>query len=251
MPKRVLKNEQGDTFTITLDEGKTVGSTMRERGGKFLGGTFSAKTYAAALKLFERMIEEEKEYGYFDPKEKNSTKKEANSAVKVQASGFTGPEIKKWWKALSREWQEALNEAVGHVIEDEGFEVLASLTEFEAHEAELADLSPLSRLTCIEYISLYGNSFSDLQPLVRLKNLRSLEIDNCSEVEDLTPLAKLKNLEELNIGYTSVTDLKPVYGLKKLKPLDVAGLDHQFENWESELEKLKKALPKCRISTAD
>lgn len=251
MPKTILRNAAGDTWTITLDNGEVAGSIMRVRSGKYNGGTFSAKTPELALKNFYALIEEEKEYGFYDPKEKaNKTPKTKAGKVEKKPS-ITTAQWKAWWKGLTAEWKSALNAATECDADEDGFEAIAGMTDFDAPEADLDDLAPLTQLTGLRSLNLYGNSFSDLKPLQKLTQLKSLYIDNCTEVENLKPLEKLTGLEELNIGYTSVSDLKPLHKLKKLKTLFVPGLNEQFDDWKAELTKLKAALPKCRVATAE
>ena len=65
------------------------------------------------------------------------------------------------------------------------------------------------------------NSITDLSALTRLKKLKVLELNN-NQLTDISALAKLKQLKEL--------DLRNNPDLTKTK-----------------IEKLQKALPKCRI----
>lgn len=244
MPEITLRHANGDTWTISLDEGDKVGSTLRQSRGKYSGGTFSGKTPAAALSMFKALVRSQKAAGFFDPKEKRKVTTPARKKAKVPFNRATWD---AWWKGLSPRWKSVIKKAAG----TNQLEKIAALTEFEAQEAGLRELAPLARLNELEVISLYGNEFSDLKPIAKLKKLRVLEIDNCTEVTDLAPLTALKNLTELNIGYTSVSALKPLLKLKRLERLHLAGIGHNFASWEKTLRELKRALPDCEISTAD
>jgi hypothetical protein len=239
-----LKNADGDSWMISLDDGETVGTTMREHNGKYSGGTFSGKTPAAALAMFNALARSQKAAGYFDP---GKRQKDGGTKRPEKKAPFHEAAWSAWWKKLPGNWKSALKVAAG----TKQLQSIAALTEFEAHEAGLKDLKPLERLTGLQSLSLYGNEFSDLRPLVKLKSLRVLEIDNCAEVTDLRPLVSLKNLAELNIAYTSVTDVKVLKKMRRLTELRVAGLENNFDNWKMILRDLKKSLPDCRIATAE
>ncbi len=251
MPIKKLKHPNGDTYTIELEDGESTGVTRRESKGKIRGGTFSSKTPQAALKMFQQLIEDEKEFGYIDPSEKPGKAAKGKTETLAKMPKITGAQWKKWWAGLSDEWQTAVNEAADCDAEEDGFDAIAHLTSFEAPEAGLDDLAPLAMLTGLKSVNLYGNGFSDLTPLANLTGLKTLYIDNCAEVDDLKPLEKITGLEELNVGYTSISSLKPLYNLKNLKTLFVPGLKNEFDDWDSELKKLRAALPKCRVATVE
>ncbi len=251
MPVKKLKHPNGDIYTIELEEGELTGMTRRESKGKIRGGSFSAKTPQAALKMFHQLIEDEKEFGYVDPGEKRGKAAKEKPGTPAKAPTVSAAQWKKWWSGLSDEWQTAVNEAADCDAEEDGFDAIANLTEFEANEASLDDLEPLAMLTGLTSVNLSGNDFSDLKPLAKLTGLKTLYIDNCAEVEDIKQLEKLTLLEELNVGYTSISNLKPLYKLKNLKTLFVPGLENQFDDWDGELKKLKAALPKCRVATVE
>lgn len=92
--------------------------------------------------------------------------------------------------------------------------------------AAITDLSPLfelkkSGVTKLEGLMLGENSITDLSALTRLKKLKVLELNN-NQLTHISALAQLKQLKEL--------DLRNNPDLTKVK-----------------IEKLQKALPKCRI----
>lgn len=251
MPAKQLKHPNGDIYTIELEDGESTGTTRREKKGNTRGGTFSAKTPQAALKIFLQLIEDEKEFGYVDPGEKTGKAAQGKAGRPAKTPKATASQWKKWWASLPEEWQAAINEAADCDAEEDGFDAIANLSDFEAPEAGLDDLAPLAMLTGLTSVNLYGNGFSDLKPLAKLTGLRSLQIDNCTEVNDLKPLQKLLRLEELNIGYTSVADFTPLLKIASLKTLRIGGIENMIDDSEKELKKLRKALPKCRIVTAE
>lgn len=251
MPEKRLKHPGGDVFTIELAEGESVGMILREVKGKISGGTFSAKTPEAALKLFHARIADEMAAGFVDPQRKA---KPAGAKKKPRESQSRTPDRaawQKWWKSLNAQWKAVLRDAAGGEPAKDGFRALANLRSLDAPEAGLDDLAALAMLQNLENLNLYGNGFADLKPLKKLKSLKSLQIDNCAEVEDLRPLSALPLLGELNISYTSAADLTPLRKMKSLKTLHIAGIQNMMDNWKAQLDKLRKALPACRVVTAE
>ncbi|MBC8353671.1 MAG: leucine-rich repeat domain-containing protein, partial [Planctomycetes bacterium] len=106
----------------------------------------------------------------------------------------------------------------------------------------VSDLSPLVKLKNLETLDLSNTQVTDLSPLAELKNLKLLYLTN-TQVSDLTPLAKLKNLERLSLSRTPVGDLSHLTELKKLILLDIGGIHVSYEQWQE----LRQALPNCGI----
>ncbi|MCE9547089.1 MAG: hypothetical protein K8T25_16565 [Planctomycetia bacterium] len=104
------------------------------------------------------------------------------------------------------------------------------------------DLSPLAELNDLEQLRLSSTNVSDLSPLAGLKNLYEVDLDE-TKVSDLSPLAGLKSLERIHLDYTKVGDLSPLAGLKKLFDLSLV----KAEVTEEQVQRLHKALPKCKI----
>ena len=99
-------------------------------------------------------------------------------------------------------------------------------TELKLQFAAITDLGPLLKLKKLgvkklERLILGENKITNVNALTRLKKLKVLELNN-NQLTDISALAKLKHLEEV--------DLRNNPNLTKAK-----------------IEKLQKALPKCRI----
>lgn len=62
----------------------------------------------------------------------------------------------------------------------------------------------------LEVVIISGSPIKSLEPFAECKNLKFLELSNCTYITDLAPLAECKELEMLNISYTGVTDLTPI-----------------------------------------
>ena len=90
-----------------------------------------------------------------------------------------------------------------------------SLSEFQ-----VSDVSPISRLTSLQYLSLDRTQISDLASLAHLTTLQHLSLD-ITQISDLTPLARLTLLQHLSLDGTPVTDVTPLAGLTLLQHLSL------------------------------
>ena len=82
---------------------------------------------------------------------------------------------------------------------------------------DISDLSPLSGLTGLTRLNLAGNPVSDLTPLSRLTGLRYLNLQGCPIFdESLSALASLTGLTDLYLGLTGVMDAASLSGLSGL-----------------------------------
>lgn len=111
----------------------------------------------------------------------------------------------------------------------------------------VTDLSPLSELTDLNSLMLWGSTrLTDLSPISHLKNLRSLGLNGCQGIEDLTPLSGLTQLSNLGLAnMKQLTDLSPLYGLTGLKRLDLINSKNISTQ---QLNEVRKALPNCSIT---
>ena len=66
-----------------------------------------------------------------------------------------------------------------------------------------------------------------------------------NQLTDVRPLAKLKQLEDLYLSSNQLTDVSVLAGLTQLKELY---LTENPNLTKAEIDKLQKALPKCKIS---
>ena len=109
---------------------------------------------------------------------------------------------------------------------------LADLTELDARNANISDLTGLEGATNLrtldlglEYVevenrSINSNSISDLSPLAGLTKLRVLIlIDN--SISDISAVAGLTNLTDLSLGENSISDISAVAGLTNLEWLSL------------------------------
>ncbi len=88
-------------------------------------------------------------------------------------------------------------------------------------ETQLAELTPLARLTQLEVLSLHASPVQDLGPLAGLFKLRELDL-SCTQVRDLSPLRRLAQLRRLDLTRTPVADLRIVAELPELSWLGLS-----------------------------
>ena len=120
---------------------------------------------------------------------------------------------------------------------------LKGLLTLSLNRCQVTSLRPLQDLSGLVYLNLDNNQISDLAPVAGLKGLEILGLSG-NQVTDLTPLMGLENLYHLELVGNRITDLSPLAKLTKLKYLS---LDNNPNLARSEVNKLKKALPKCEI----
>ena len=113
-------------------------------------------------------------------------------------------------EALSKELDDAITKAD-----------LAGLTQLEADEAGITDLTGLAHATNLERIALRHNAISDLSPLADLTSLREIYLDG-NGVADVSPLARLINVRRLELEGNAIRDLSPLKNLVSLNSIWIA-----------------------------
>ena len=99
---------------------------------------------------------------------------------------------------------------------------LATLTEIDAIEANISDLTGLEHATKLTQLTLHNNSVLDISALSGLTNLTSIELGN-SSVSDISALSGLTKLIYLDFHNNSVSDISALSGLTKLIRLLLSG----------------------------
>ena len=115
--------------------------------------------------------------------------------------------------------RQAANKPTGELIKAD----LEKVTWLNFSGYQLTDVSALAGLTKVERLDLGGNKLADGQ---------------------LKHLAGFAQLKELDLSFNQLTDVSTLAGLKRLEQLD---LNSNPNLTKAEVDKLKKALPRCRI----
>jgi internalin A len=101
---------------------------------------------------------------------------------------------------------------------------------FLGHDLTNTDLTPLSRLTTLEWLSITNIDGTKLEFLKPLTQLRTLELESGKIIRDFSALAGLTQLRKLIVGVNSMpsqieqhrfTDLSPLANLQQLEVLTI------------------------------
>ena len=99
---------------------------------------------------------------------------------------------------------------------------LATLTELDADDAGISDLTGLEFATNLTSLGLGNNSISDISAVSGLTNLTSLGLGNNS-ISDISAVSGLTNLTWLYLDGNSISDISAVSGLTNLTSLGLVG----------------------------
>ena len=101
---------------------------------------------------------------------------------------------------------------------------MATLTNLEAQNANISDLTGLEHATNLTFLDLTGNSVSNIAPVASLTKLTHLDLDG-NAILDISAVAGLTNLIFLDIWGTPISDISPVAGLTNLTTLGLGQND--------------------------
>ena len=122
---------------------------------------------------------------------------------------------------------------------------LRQLTSLRLAGNKLTDVSALAGLTQLETLNLSINQITDVSALAGLTKVERLDLGGNKLADgQLKHLAGLAQLKELDLSFNQLTDVSTLAGLKRLEQLD---LNSNPNLTKAEVDKLKKALPRCRI----
>jgi internalin A len=129
--------------------------------------------------------------------------------------------------------------------------VAAGLTDLNAQDAGIADLSGIECLVGLESAELGGgeapNQITNLGPLRYLSQLKSLDLSG-NPLTDLAPLIYLTELQTLALDNVDLPDLGP---LAELPPLDLLSIQNATLNVPASLAALKNIRGLAAIGTID
>ncbi|MDQ4485623.1 leucine-rich repeat domain-containing protein, partial [Bacillus cereus] len=100
----------------------------------------------------------------------------------------------------------------------EGLQYMVNLEEFELHESNVKDISPISSLTKIKTMKLYLNPIENIEPISQLEKLQFLTLRN-NKINDLTPLSQLKKVKVLDLIGNEIKDIKPLLSMNSVTKL--------------------------------
>jgi hypothetical protein len=108
------------------------------------------------------------------------------------------------------------------ISELRGFRYLGSLgiSQVPLNGVGTVDPSPLSSLTNLQRLTLYGTRVRNVEFLVELTKITSLNIAN-TLVTDMSPISKLSSLESLDLRETRIVDLHPLGRNRNLSEITI------------------------------
>lgn len=83
----------------------------------------------------------------------------------------------------------------------------------------LPPLTLWSEFKNLEELDLSGNALTNVNPIIRLESLKTLELDNNPSLRKFPSLVSPKTLESINLGNTGITDLRGVEHYQRLTNL--------------------------------
>ena len=95
---------------------------------------------------------------------------------------------------------------------------MSRLTNLDAEERDITDLTGLEYAINIRYLRLHNNPIVDISSLADLAKLEEVHCLGCGIV-DLSPLANLKNLRGIFLGHNKISDISPLAALTNLTSL--------------------------------
>lgn len=163
-------------------------------------------------------------------------------------------------KNLEKVIRDYINKPDGSIYKSD----VEKVTELQAFDMGIQDISGIENLTNLQEIGLSGNKISDISVLKQLTNLKNLDL-NENQIQDISALKDLTNLEKLDLGSNQISDISALSGLVNLRELysytneirDISPLkqltnlqyiwlnDNKISNKDK--QSLKSDLPKCNI----
>lgn len=98
---------------------------------------------------------------------------------------------------------------------------LKNLEEFQIAGCNVTNFTPLSNLKNIKSLKIFDSKIDDIAPILSLKQLKKLVIDNYLEKDIILQISTFTNLEDLTLQYLKADDLTPFSSLSKLKSLNI------------------------------
>ena len=99
---------------------------------------------------------------------------------------------------------------------------ILNLTELDARNKRITDLTGLQHAQNLTELVLFQNDISDVSLLSKLKRLRGLYL-GYNPISDVSPLSVLTGLRILDIGFTGISDISSLKDLKNLEFLGIHG----------------------------
>ena len=130
--------------------------------------------------------------------------------------GVHGDEVNFPDPNLEAAIREAINKPEGPITDED----LAGLTELDASDSGISDLTGIEHCVNLEELYLRHNEMTSINPIGELTNLRKLDLSE-NRIVDISPLSRLTNLEWLNLWINQIDKISPLSGLTNLQWLSL------------------------------
>ena len=97
---------------------------------------------------------------------------------------------------------------------------LVELTYLSVGNNNISNIDVLSNLTKLNTLYLNNNQIKNIEALKNLTNLKVLSLKDNS-IKDIGTLSKLTNIEELWLNKNHISNIEPIYNLSKLKTINL------------------------------
>jgi Leucine-rich repeat (LRR) protein len=153
-------------------------------------------------------------------------------------------EIEKKWVDTLPKLKNIKKLSVRHRVNQDFFEAICEMTNLERltfWSSTVEDISSISKLTKLNFLKLWSfTRLKDISPILHLKKIKVLSIDNCFKVENYEIISKMTELIGLELcGDTfaprnlRLNSLKPFETLQKLKHLDLSSASVVDKSYDS------------------
>lgn len=102
-----------------------------------------------------------------------------------------------------------------------------------SYNKNIVDITPISKLENLYFLSLFSNKIEDISPLKDLVGLNTLFLQD-NAISDISPLEQLTNLKKLYLSANKITDVTSLQNLTKLTSLRIT------DNFISDLTPISK-----------
>ncbi|MCK5128494.1 MAG: hypothetical protein KAQ68_01470 [Clostridiales bacterium] len=87
---------------------------------------------------------------------------------------------------------------------------------------DISDITDLSLLKNAKYITFEANQVTDISPLYKLSKLEYLTL-NCNPIKSIKGIEALSNLRYVTLAYTEINDISPLFQISSLVHIDIEG----------------------------
>lgn len=157
----------------------------------------------------------------------------------------------KWWKGLSKEWQDIFEKKIGFQGQPtaQDLKAIFEMQELYCYDTSIKTLDPLNNMINLKRLGCYNTPIKNLKGLKQLKELEVLDCSN-TLINNLDPIVNLRKLKTIDFSNTQIKDLEPLESLVQLEEVYAISTAVEDITSLSQLQNLTKLhIPKTPISS--